>query len=84
MDPASEMVSDFFCKKVTKKVDTCSYFYYFYIINLKERDMKRVKLAVAAVVVIATAAALVYMDYTIYKAKFPNTTVLMYVLDGNK
>ena len=41
-------------KKVSKKVDTCTFFAYFYIIKLKERDMEKV--ANAAVVAMGTLA----------------------------
>jgi hypothetical protein len=44
----------------------------------------KIKLVVAALVVTAIAVAVSYVDYTIYKAKYPNTTFMMYVLDSHK
>jgi hypothetical protein len=46
--------------------------------------MKRLKVTLVIVVIIAAIVGLNYVDYTIYKAKYPNTTVWMWMIDNNK
>jgi hypothetical protein len=55
-------------------------------INQKIISMKRkITALVALVVLVVTAGAVIgtcYVDYTIYKAKYPNTKFWMYLLDS--
>jgi hypothetical protein len=46
--------------------------------------MKKVKITLLVITVLTTIVALNYIDYTIYKAKYPNTTVWMWMIDSNK
>ena len=54
----------------------------------KIRDMSRInfkalfKLVAIVAVVVSLIGANVYFDYKIYKAKYPNTTLWMYILDS--
>jgi hypothetical protein len=40
------------------------------------------KLVAVVAVVVSLIGADVYFDYKIYKAKYPNTTLWMYILDS--
>lgn len=46
--------------------------------------MKAIKTTVVIVVIIAAIVGLSYVDYKIYKAKYPNTTMWMYLIDNKK
>ena len=46
--------------------------------------MKKLKLMMIVVSIITAIVAIEVVDYTIYKAKYPNTTMWMWVLDTNK
>jgi hypothetical protein len=52
------------------------------IFNKKERDMTKLKLVAVVVALAVIAVAVEYTDYTIYKAKYPNTEFWMWLLDG--
>ena len=40
------------------------------------------KLVAVVAVVVSLIGANIYFDYKIYKAKYPNTTLWMYILDS--
>ena len=44
--------------------------------------MRKLILVVAVAVVTAIVFAIGYVDYTIYKAKYPNTSFWMWLVDG--
>jgi len=46
--------------------------------------MRRLKLIAVIALVVVAAAALMYVDYTIYKAKYPDTAFWMWLLDSKK
>jgi hypothetical protein len=46
--------------------------------------MKRLKGILIITTILAAIVALEYIDYTMYKAKYPNTTVWMWMIDSNK
>ena len=46
--------------------------------------MKRFKVIAVIGLVVVAAAALMYVDYAIYKAKYPDTAFWMWLLDSKK
>jgi hypothetical protein len=46
--------------------------------------MKKIKITLLVITVLTVIVALEYIDYTMYKAKYPNTTVWMWMIDNNK
>lgn len=46
--------------------------------------MKRLAVVAIVVVVVALLVGVGYVDYTIYKAKYPNTEFWMYLFDSRK
>jgi len=48
------------------------------------KHMKKLRAVLIITTVLAAIVALEYIDYTIYKAKYPNTTVWMWMIDNNK
>ena len=44
--------------------------------------MKKLKALIVLTVIVGTIMGMCYVDYTIYKAKYPNTTMWMYLLDS--
>ena len=46
--------------------------------------MKKLKVLIVLTVTVGVVIGICYIDYTIYKAKYPNTTLWMYLLDTDK
>ena len=46
--------------------------------------MKKLRAVLIVITVLVAIVALNYIDYTMYKAKYPNTTVWMWMIDSNK
>jgi len=44
--------------------------------------MRKLKLVAVVLAIVLIAVAVEYNDYTIYKAKYPNTEFWMWLLDG--
>jgi hypothetical protein len=44
--------------------------------------MKRIKTLMIITIIVAAVVVAEYIDYTIYKAKYPNTTLWMWVMDS--
>lgn len=44
--------------------------------------MRKLKLVALVLVIAVVAIAVEYIDYTIYKSKYPNTEFWMWLLDG--
>ena len=55
-----------------------------YIHGIKIINMKKLKALIVLTVAVGLGIGYCYVDYTIYKAKYPNTTMWMYIIDGNK
>jgi len=53
-----------------------------YIHGIKMINMKKLKALIVLTVIVGTIMGMCYVDYTIYKAKYPNTTMWMYLLDS--
>ena len=45
---------------------------------------RKIKALIVLTVIVGVVIGTCYVDYTIYKAKYPNTKFWMYLLDGNK
>ena len=55
-----------------------------YIHGIKIINMKKLKALIVLTVIVGIIVGMCYVDYTIYKAKYPNTTMWMYLLDSHK
>ena len=47
------------------------------------KGMRR-KVILSVVVLLTVFGVSIYLDYTIYKAKYPNTSLWMYIMDSGK
>jgi len=46
--------------------------------------MKQLKITLAVIVITGIVGGAYYIDYKMYKAKYPNTTVWMWLIDDNR